>query len=473
MKLVGRIALFLIITLNLYAATAKLSSSSIVQGDRVILIISASGEDIKFPEIKKISGFEVSSTGLSQSITNINGKVTKKIEKHYEFMPTKSIDIPAFEVKVNGEIEKTNPLHVEVSKANIQNSKFLFEMRANKKNIMQFEPVKLEFVFKRDINEEVNDLRFLPPKFDNFWVKEGKKKKPYQEGRFVVHTMTYFLYPQKSGDFELNPARIDVGLRSNRRDIFGFLNQQLDWKSVFSNPISLHVKPLIGANLYGKFEISASVDKNSIKANEAVNYTLKIKGEGNFDDIDEFDLKIDGANIYKDKPKIKTYALSDAITGEFEQKFSITSSSDFTIPSVKLTYYDASLKKVVTKKTNPINIKVDGSKVEKTLQVAPQNIEKKEVIKEIKVIDYKYIALAFIGGFFIAFIIFYIFSKKKDIKLPKFKSDKDYLKELLKYRGEDEKINEQIKLLEENIYANKKNRIDKEVLKKFLKHGGV
>ena len=51
-----------------------------------------------------------------------------------------------------------------------------------------------------------------------------------------------------------------------------------------------------------------------------------------------------------------------------------------------------------------------------------------------------------------------------------FKNDKDFLKELLKYRGKNEDIDKQIKLLEENLYANKRHKIDRKVLKKVEKN---
>jgi len=192
---------------------------------------------------------------------------------------------------------------------------------------------------------------------------------------------------------------------------------------------------------------------------------LKIKGDGNFDDLDGFDLKIDGASIYKDKPTVKTTPLKDKVIGEFIQKFSITSNKNFTIPSLKLTYYDATKDKLVTKKTEPIEIKVDASGVEDVIQIAPVQ---KEVLKEVKVVDWRYVVLAFLTGFILATLLFYVYLKKRKITLPKFKNDKDYLKELLKYRGKSKDIDNQIKLLEENLYAGKKHKIDKSVLKEYL-----
>jgi len=469
MKLVGKIILLAFLALNMYASTAYLSKNSVVLGEKVVLVLQANGEDIEFPQINDIKGFAITSTGMQQSIEYTNGNMNKRIEKHYEFLPTKSVDVSSYEIIVNGKKEQTEPLHVEVSKATTNNSNFLLEMRINKSEIMQFEAVPMEVIFKRAVNQDVRDLRFAPPKFDNFWVKEGKKTKPFQEGNFIVHKINFFLYPQKSGDFELSPSQVNVGVVSQRRDIFNSLTNQLSWKNVFSNTLSLHVKPLVGTNLYGDFDIKASVDKIDIEANQGANFTIKITGNGNFDDIEAYDLKIDKANVYADKPIVKTFVQSDKIGGDFTQKFSISSTSDFIIPSIELTYFDAKLQKLVTKQTEPISLHVNNAMVEKNVQVSSVIPVETKIIK-VEVLNYYYLIGTFIGGVLITLFILLIiyFLKRQEYKVPKFKNDRDLLKEMLKHRGKSKEIDEQILALEENLYASGKNKINKKVIDSFV-----
>ena len=447
MRFIG--SLFIVIC-SLFSADAHLSKSSVVMGERVVLILSAQGRDVKFPELSSVGGFEVTSTGMQQNMEYINGKVTKKIEKHYAFIPLKSIDIAPFEIEVDGKKELTKALHVEVKKADYTNSPFTLEMKIKKSDVMQFEAVPVEFIFKRDENYEVRDLRFSPPKFENFWVKEGKKTKPELVDGFVVHKMNFFLFPQKSGDFEISPARVDVGVMSKSRDIFNMLTNQLNWKSVFSNTHSLHVKKLEGTNLYGDFYISLSVDKKNIEQNEGVNATLKITGSGNFDDIEPYKLQIDGANIYSDKPMVKSKATFKDMQGEFVQKYSISSNKDFTIPSVSITYYDAKQKKLVTKKTEPIELHVKSKSQEKAVQISATPSVTKQIVVEQKN-SYLYLFLAFMSGVLITLVVLFL-SKKKEYKLPKFRDDREKLKSLLKRRGESEEVDKQIEELESKLY---------------------
>ncbi len=437
----------LLLISSLFSVESYLSKNSVVAGENVILILSAEGKDIKFPEISMIEGFRVTSTGMREYRNNINSKVTRRIEKHYEFLPLKSIDIGAFEVEVDGKKEFTKPLHVKVKKADMTNSPFLLEMKIKKRDVMQFEAVPVEFIFKRDKNFEVRDLQFSPPKFENFWVKEGKKSKPELQNGFVVHKMNFFIFPQKSGDFEINPARVDVGVMSNSRDIFNMLTNQLNWKTVFSNSAPLHVKKLEGTNLYGNFDISLEVDKTEIEENEGVNLTLKITGSGNFDDIESYVLDINETNIYSDKPIVKSQATLKDMQGEFIQKFSISSKKSFSIPAIDIKYYDSNKKTVVIKSTNPIHINVKSIIEEKP--VMKTSVKKEIVIKEKS--NYISLVLAFFAGVLCTLMIV-LFTKKRDYKLPKFKNDKDRLKSLLKNRGQSKEIDEQISKLEDKLY---------------------
>lgn len=444
MRFIGSL---IILISSLFSAEAYLTKSSVVMGERVVLVLSAEGRDIKFPEISNVGGFKVTSTGMQQNVEYVNGVVKKRVEKHYAFVPLKSIDIAPFEVEVDGKKQLTNALHVEVKKADMTNSPFTLEMKIKKREVMQFEAIPIEFIFRRDENYEVRDLRFTPPKFENFWVKEGKKNKPELVNGFVVHKMNFFIFPQKGGDFEINPARVDVGVMSKSRDIFNMLTNQLNWKTIFSNTQSLHVEKLEGTNLYGDFYISLSVDKKNIEQNEGVNATLKITGSGNFDDIESYRLNIKGVNIYSDKPQVKSQATLANMKGEFVQKFSISSNKDFIIPPLSITYYDAKEKKLVTKKTAPIELHVKSIVLEKPIQTSSS---KKEIVVKEKN-SYLYLGMAFVLGILVTMFVLFVL-KRREYKLPKFKNDRERLKSLLKRRGESEEVDNKISKLEKRLY---------------------
>jgi hypothetical protein len=438
---------FLLLVTFLFGADAYVSKSSIVMGERVILVLSADGSSVKFPNISSIGGFEITSTIMEQNIEYRNGKKIRRLEKHYAFTPLQTIDIASFEIEVDGKKEFTKSLHVEVRKVDYTNSPFKLEMKIRKQDVMQFEAVPIEFIFRRDKNYEVRDLRFSPPKFANFWVKEGKKSKPYLENGFIVHKMDFFIFPQKSGNFKIAPAKVDVGVISKSKDIFNVLRNQLDWKTVFSNSVPLHVKKLEGTNLYGNFHISFEVDKKTIEQNTGVNATLKIVGSGNFDDIEAYKLSIKGVNIYIDKPIVNSKPTVRGMKGEFIQKFSISSAKSFIIPSLSITYYDAKEEKLVTKKTDPINIDVKNGLQEIPLQLS--EVKKEVIAKNIN--NYLYLFFSFIVGIVTTLLSIFLLINRK-YKFLKFKNDRDRLKSLFKRRGENKEIDRQIEELERKLY---------------------
>lgn len=467
MKILGSLIFFVFYLCSAFAAQASLSSTHITLGDEVTLSISANGSSVEFPELQNIASFDILGTSTEQRSEYINGKFSQEMRKNYSFMPTKSITIPPFEVLVDGKKQQTKALRLSVDTTVASNSPFLLEMRIPKTQVMQYEGIPLEFIFKRDVGVDISDLRLQTPKFENFWVKEGLKTKPEIVDGYVIYKMNFFIYPQIAGDFELPPARVDVGMNVKSRDVFDILRNQTKQKSVFSNPLSLHVAPLRGTNLYGDFTLSAQVDKDQINQNEGVNLTLKITGSGNFDDIDAFVLDIPQANIFADKPSVKTFAQDTQMLGEFVQKFSISASDNFIIPPFKLTYFDKKSQKIITKETQPVRIGVKNAQKEKTIAIdAPKKLED---VEQNDTVLTSLIAFA-LGVFLTLLIVAIVFvTRRKRFVFPKFKDDKDLLKILLKYRARDPKIDAYIELLEENIYAGKTNKIDKKDIKKVIK----
>lgn len=459
-------SILLLIT-SLFGVEAHLLKSSIIVGERAVLILSASGKEVEFPEISNIAGYDIISTSTQRKMQYINGKLTNQLEKHYAFMPLRSVDIAPFEIEVDGVKKSTKPLRIEVKKTDISNSPFTLEMRVQNTEPMQFEAVAVEFIFKRNLDIDVAELRFTPPKPEHFWTKDGKKSKTEIEGNFAIHKMNFFIFPQKSGSFEIYPAQVDVGLASRQRDIFSIFANQLNWKRVFSNSITLHVQELVGTNLHGNFDISLQVDSTHIEQGEGVNATLTIVGDGNFDDIEAYKIEIEDANVFADRPLVKTHATQKQIKGEFIQKFSISSNTEFTIPPLSITYFDAKAKKLVTKKTEAIDIHVRSGDVEKVVQFSPSKLKSQEILIKSE-ISYIGLSTAFLAGVLTTLLIIYIF-RKKELKLPRFRDDRELLKEFLKFRGASTEIDEQIKALEENIYADGKNIIDKKLLKSMVK----
>ena len=467
MKIVGKFVLILCLAQSLFSASAHLSSNEIQAGDRVALILVANGKEVKFPELSSIEGNEVVSTSQSQNIQSINGNVTRVIQKQYEFYPSTNIAIPSYEIEVDGKLEKTEQLSLHVKKVSSKNTPYLLDISLSNDTPYQNEGVVLRYIFKIRNDIKVRDLRFALPSFDGFWIKEGKKTNPKVEGDYILHEISYIVFAQHAGDIEIKPARIDIGLDSYTQDMFNMLTRSIEYKRVFSEAKTLHVKKLEGTNFVGDFEIIASIDKDKIASNENVNMTVKIVGYGNFDDLHE--IKLDTkANIFSDKPVIKSEIVGDKLQGEFEQKLSLSSDKDFVINPIEFTYFSLKEAKVKTIKSQKFNIQVEKKELEKEIFIQAPKKQQEKIFVNQKEDRFWYGYLLGIMTAF-GFLTLYFLKAKLKFKREKDFGEKSLLKRLLKIRNKDKKAEEYISLIENYLYKDKTTKLNKKEIVKFIK----
>jgi hypothetical protein len=484
LKNLGKVLFFIsLLTSSLLAVTAKITPKTVYSGDQISLIISAKGDDIKFPKLKDIAGYRVSSQSISRNITNINGKVTKTLSKEYSFTPQKSFRVPTIEVEVDGKSEKTQTIDVVVKKEKVASADaFSFELKVDKKEAYIGEPVNVEFVFKKHMDVKLAEANFNSPTFHDFWAKPMKKDNAKIEGDYLVYRIKYLLFPQKSGTITIEPGRMDAGVMQKRkRNYFNF--ERVKWKSIFTKEATLEVKPLpSGAKIYGNFEMSATVDKQKTKANEPVNLTVTIKGIGNVDDIDEYKLDIKDAIVYADKPERKIYTNNKEELGEFTQKFAIVSDRNFTIEPLEFSFFDSKTKEVKTLKSKQFNIEVEGNILKTQTAQLEKKAQTQQAVPKTKIIYDKAsttkLVLFTVGGFLLGALSMFLFTLPKrekrekselslEQKIKKSKSDKELLALLIPHVDKSDKIKSIIKALEEKIYEGKSTSIDR---KKLAKH---
>jgi hypothetical protein len=486
MKNLGRVLLFLLLSYQiLFAVTAKISPSVVYEGDRISLILTANGSDVEFPDLKEIAGYKVLSKSSSSNITNINGNISRSISKEYTFVADGNFTVDTLKVTVDGKIEKTAPLNIKVRKQTVgKQEAFSFELVSDKTEAYVGENITVEFIFKQHIDIDLAEANFNSPSFSNFWAKPTGKVPPTIEGDYKVHKIRYILFPQKSGDIEIEAGRIDAGIMQTQKRGF-FQARNVKWKSLYTKGLTIKVKPLpTGVDIYGNFKFDVSVDKTNTKANEPINLTIVIKGIGNIDDIDDFKLDIKDAIVYADKPEKKIYTNNKEELGEFVQKFAIVSDRNFTIEPLEFKFFNSVDKKVKILKGKKFDIDVKGTLIKtQTAQLQKKESQTTTETKIERVYDKASkttIILSVIGGFLAGFITAFLlgfsFKRKKvaksDLplsqKIKKTKSDKELLSLLLPSSDKSDKMRGLITKLEENLYENKNHKIDKKELIKNL-----
>jgi len=493
---ITKLFLILIFTSFTFAdVKASLSSPAVYRGDIVNFIIIADGNKIIFPEINDIGGNPIIGTSSSESISMINTKVTRTISKTYSFRASKSLTIPSFTVKADGVEYKTDELKLKVLKptANKKGSEFMVEISLDKNESYVGEPLDLNISFKSKLNARADKIQLGEPKLDNFWVKKKDKVTHSTQGEYVVQTIQYKLFPQKSGEYTIPAIESLVGKVERQQQgagsffddpFFNSMTQQLSWQKVYSNSLKLKVNPLPnGLELYGNYQIQATVDKKKVNANKPVNLTITVKGEGNIDDVKKFDLDIPNVIIYADEPKISSQEINGIYQGVFKEKIALISDQNFTIPSLELKYFDKNSKTIKTISTKPIDIEVMGTSKtnisnKSTIEVSPSQIIKSPtetktkivVEKEDAYLKYLFLAIGFILGVSLMLLIKFLNKKEKrrEVNIVKMirkaKNDRELFNLLLPYSKEHNVISNALNLLEDNIYKNASHKIDKEEL---------
>jgi hypothetical protein len=481
----GKILLTFIITHTIALATFKtsVSQTKVSQGDEVVLTFFSNVSD-NFPIISDIAGLEIVRQSRESSTSYINGVRTGNFKKHYIFVPSADMTIPSYSMKENGKEVKSKPIKITVSKAKYDNASgdLFFKAYLSKKEVLVGEPFFVTLVYKQAKDMEIVDRRLVKPAGKHFWVEDKPIETANESTSHLGVKIKYIFTAQKSGELTIDPAHIKVGEAAYMRDAWGNLRGTTRYKTLFTDKLSINVKPLPhGIDNVGDFKMDVSVDKKSSNEKDAVNVTVTIKGEGNIADIPAFKLPLDSVLVYDEKPK-KEHAYKDGkYQGTFTQKFAIVSDHNYTIPKLDFSFYSLKKKKTIALKSKPIDItikptstasKMTEVKVEKGHNIVSKN-ESTTIEKERSWLE---IIIAMIVGIFIGLIIKSIrfnFKPKKREHRQNLKGERNLLQALMPYSDQDSEAKEFVEILSSNIYDKSNQSYDKKALKKLLKRLGI
>jgi len=166
----------------------------------------------------------------------------------------------------------------------------------------------------------------------------------------------FLLYPQVTGEISIDPVRITV-LTQQKSGVsdpfFGdfFSTYQTVPKALVSKAMKINVKPLPGvkppdfSGVVGTMALNASVNKDSVDINDAINLRLIVSGTGNLKLAESPSLKL-SPDIETYDPKITDNFKSTATgtTGQrtFEYLLIPRHYGDYSIPPVTYSYFNTS-----------------------------------------------------------------------------------------------------------------------------------
>jgi hypothetical protein len=262
----------------------------------------------------------------------------------------------------------------------ISGSDLFIRVSANKKKVVEQEPVLL--TYKVYTLVDLTQLEGKMPDLKGFHTQEvplpqQKSFSVEQLNGRTYRTVTwsqYVMFPQITGKLQIPSITFNgiVVQRNRNIDPFeAFFNGgsgYIEVKKAINAPgVDIQVDPLpdrpVGfSGGVGKFNISATLDKNEVKANDPVNLRVVVSGVGNLKLIKEPEVGFPkDFDRYDAKQTDKTKLTVNGVEGSMVYDFLVVPrhQGDFDIPPVEFIYFDTASKQYKTVKTQAFHIHVE------------------------------------------------------------------------------------------------------------------
>lgn len=300
----------------------KASAKKVVTAGQIFQLsftVNSQASNFKAPAFNGFTVLSGPSTMTSQSYSYYKGKETREISMSYTYqMVAKSqgtFKIPAAEVTVGDKTYKSEPIEITVVASSNNNANNDNSTNDNQDDIANQVFVRTtlsrnsifpgEYLIastKIYTLIDIRDLREINrPKYSGFWIKDILSPQNLSTENEVLNGKTYntalvnqsIVFAQKQGSFKIEPYEMEITVKQKvgeEIDIFGRKVNRYAYvnKTIKGNTNLITVKPYpqaIPANFSGivgnSFSINATIDKNKIKTDENINYTVKITGNGN------------------------------------------------------------------------------------------------------------------------------------------------------------------------------------------------
>ena len=388
------------------AVRAYLNPSAVGVGRPFIINVEVSGTQgvEREPELPDLTGFSTylgSGTSTSMQMVNNRTTVSLTIQYRYQALKEGTFDIPAITVIVGGQAYYTEPLQLTVSSAPppspqgpeqredpaaIAPEDLFLTAEASRTRVRDGEPLVVEYRIFTLV--DVSSYGFTTiPEPEGFWVEElplpaqPQVEQVARDGKQYTSAVIrrVALVPTGPGERTLDPLGIEAQVRVRRQfldpfeSIFDMERPSLFGTvvptAVVSNPIRVIVDPLPPgrpdpfSGVVGSLGVTATLDQDSVDANQAVTLTVTASGEGNLRATPEPSLELPmdfeafppevSESVQRSGPGLRG-------TKTWEYVLIPRAPGTRTIPSITLGYFDADAGAYRTASTEPLSLVVTG-----------------------------------------------------------------------------------------------------------------
>jgi len=390
---------------------------------------------------------------------------------------------------------RSNPNSAQGAIPNADLKKNLFvRIIPSKSKVYQGEEILLTIKIYFRLNlSNVDNATF--PEYNGFYSTDvGTKNAPVVPTRenyngvpfMVANLKQAIVIPERSGNLKIDQASVDCivaeRMKSNNifDDFFGGSYKNVKY-TIKSEPIAIEVMPLPPtktnfSGAVGQYSLKATLDKSSVKANDAINLNLVLTGSGNLKLIDSLPVKFPpDFDHYDAKITDHISSTTSGISGSraFNYLLIPRHEGKYSIAGEEFTYFDPQKKNYVTLSTPQFD--VDVAKGDNNAAVTMTQGINKEDIKllgqDIRYIHTGHLPADSVGSFFLFSPIFYtgiclplllfsviVFARRKYIEM-----NKDIV--AVKQRGATRMAKKRLKVAYKYITASNKEGFYEEVIK--------
>ena len=413
MKRYTTLTLLFMMVLGVMAQTLTgRAPSQVAVGEQFRLSYTINTQDVRgfragnIPEELEVLMGPSTSTQSSFQMVNGHTSSTSSVTYTYIVVATKNgtFTIPPAHCTVDGKTVTSNEIRIKVSGqaqqggrqqggrqsgggtgelrpagSTISSSDLFIKVSASKQHVREQEPILLTYKVYTLVG--LTQLSGKMPDLKSFYTREVPLP---QEKSFKIETLNgrqyrtvtwqqYVMFPQATGKLEIPSITYDgiVAMQNRNIDPFeAFFNGGSGYievkKQIKAPSITIQVDPLPQrptnfSGGVGSFDISASIDKTEVKANEAVNLRVVVSGVGNMKllkqpvvqmpkDFDSYDAKV------TDKTKLTVNGLEGSIVYDFLAV--PRHQGSYEIPAIEYTYFDTKSNSYKTVRTEPFTLKV-------------------------------------------------------------------------------------------------------------------
>lgn len=360
--------------------TAVPDKSSAKIGERIqlsFILTTTNNVDISQITFPGFSGFQMLGRNSSESIREINGKITRHYMETVVLMPQHHgrITVQPASVSVNGKRYYTNPVNFNIQKADTKKQSsdetmVFMDISLAKDRVFPNQTVNAEVrLFARTFDALRRRSEIEVPGMSDFQVVQISKNTERDFEQVVINREVFIsekiaefqLTPKSTGDLVIPPFKLRVAVPLD------FFEEKIIAVSTDTKILKVidfpDNAPRTFTGAVGDFKFNTNLDKKTLGVNESLDFEIELTGEGNFSSINLPKIQVPKEiELYPPKTRNAFQATSSGEKGKIVNKYVMVPQygGEFEIPSIEFSFFNPKTENFQTIQSKSAKILVLG-----------------------------------------------------------------------------------------------------------------